>query len=147
MIKNPPANAGGVRDQGLIPGSEISPGVGKGNPLQYSCLGNLRDSGAWMAIVQGVVESDTTEHTQTHTLLGHFFPFCFFTASCFYGAKESLIHLSYPFPLPSIKKLLYGSKKLEENKIISTTLKLFHVSFKKNIGSSKVIIHFRAISP
>ena len=83
------------------------------------------DRGAWRATVHWVTESDTTEHTQTHTLLGHFFPFYFLTASCLYGAEESLIHLSYPFPFPRIKKQLCGSKKkLEENKIISTMLKL-----------------------
>ena len=111
MIKNPPANAGDVRDQGLIPGSGRSPGVGNGNPLQYSCLGNLMDRGAWRATVQGVVKSQTQLSTHKHTHLGHFFPFYFLTASCLYGAKESLIHLSYPFPFPRIKKQLCGSKK------------------------------------
>ena len=42
MVKNPPANAGDVRDAGSIPGSGRSPGEGNGNPLQYSCLGNPR---------------------------------------------------------------------------------------------------------
>ena len=40
VVKNPPANAGDARDAGLIPGSRRSPGVGNGNPLQYSCLEN-----------------------------------------------------------------------------------------------------------
>jgi len=43
VVKNPPANAGVSRDVGLIPGSGRSPGVGNGNPLQYSCLGNPKD--------------------------------------------------------------------------------------------------------
>ena len=43
MIKNPPANAGDVRDPGSIPGEGISPGEGNGNPLQYSCLENPID--------------------------------------------------------------------------------------------------------
>ena len=43
--KNPPVNAGGVRDMGLIPGLRRSPGEGNDNPLQYSCLGNLMDRG------------------------------------------------------------------------------------------------------
>ena len=38
VVKNPPANAGDTRDMGSIPGSRRSPGVGNGNPLQYSCL-------------------------------------------------------------------------------------------------------------
>ena len=41
VVKNPPANAGDAREAGLIPGSGKSPGVGLGNPLQYSCLENL----------------------------------------------------------------------------------------------------------
>ena len=49
-------NAG---DLGLIPGSERSPGEGNGNPLQYSCLGNLMDGGAWRATVQRVAKSQT----------------------------------------------------------------------------------------
>ena len=57
-VKNLPANAG---DVGSIPGSRKSPGEGNGNPLQYSCLGNLTDRRTWRAIVHGVTEeSDTT---------------------------------------------------------------------------------------
>ena len=53
-----PANAG---DTGLIPGLGRFPGEGNGNPLQYSCLGNLTDRGAWRARVHGVsVQSDMT---------------------------------------------------------------------------------------
>ena len=62
MVKNPPANAGDVRDIGLILGSGRSPGEGNGNPLQYSCLGNLMDRGAWWALVHmGCKKSDTIE--------------------------------------------------------------------------------------
>ena len=46
VVKNSPANAGDIRDAGLIPGSERSPGEGNGNPLQYSCLRNPMDRGA-----------------------------------------------------------------------------------------------------
>ena len=57
-VKNPPANAG---DVGSIPGSGGSPGEGNGDPLQYSCLGNLMGRGDWWAIVHEVTkESDTT---------------------------------------------------------------------------------------
>ena len=59
MVKNLPANA---RDAGSIPGSERSPGVGNGNPLQYSCLGYPMDRGTWRATVHGVAkELDTTK--------------------------------------------------------------------------------------
>ena len=54
MVKNPPANAG---DMGSIPGSGRSPGGGNGNLLQYSCLGNPMDRGAWWVTVHGVIES------------------------------------------------------------------------------------------
>ena len=50
-----------VGDPDLIPGSERSPGGGHGNPLQYSCLGNSMDRGAWWATVMGRKESDTTK--------------------------------------------------------------------------------------
>ena len=59
VVKNPPDNAGDARDVGLIPGLERSYGEGNGNPLQYSCLENSMDRGAWWAIVHGVAKSQT----------------------------------------------------------------------------------------
>ena len=56
--KNPPANAGCLRDTGSIPGSERSPRGGHGNPLQY-CLENSMDRGAWWASVHGIAKSQT----------------------------------------------------------------------------------------
>ena len=52
--KNPPGNAGDVRDAGSVPGSGRSPGGGHGNPLQYSYLENPIDRGAWRATVHRV---------------------------------------------------------------------------------------------
>ena len=59
VVKNLPANAGDIRDEGSFPGSGRSPGEGNGNPLQYSCLENPMDRGAWWATVHGVVKSET----------------------------------------------------------------------------------------
>ena len=56
MVKKPPANAGDIRDVGSIPGSGRGP---EGGPLQYSCLENPMDRGAWRATVQGVAKSRT----------------------------------------------------------------------------------------
>ena len=61
MVKNPSANAGDVRGVGLIPGSGRSPGGGHGNPLQYFCLENSMDRGAWRATVHGVTKSQTQQ--------------------------------------------------------------------------------------
>ena len=57
VVKNLYANAGNVRDMNLIPGSGRSPGEGRGNPLQYSCLQNPLDRGAWQATVHWVAKS------------------------------------------------------------------------------------------
>ena len=54
VIKNLPVNAGDIRDMGWILGSGRSPGGGRGNPIQYSCLGNPMDRGAWQVTVHGV---------------------------------------------------------------------------------------------
>ena len=59
VVKNPPANAGDLRDAGSIPGLGGSPGGGHGNPLQYSCLENPMYRGAWQATVHGVARSQT----------------------------------------------------------------------------------------
>ena len=59
VVKNPPANAGDTKDAGSISGLGKSPGGGNSNPLQYSCLENPMDKGAWQATVHGVVKSWT----------------------------------------------------------------------------------------
>ena len=59
MLKNSPADAGGIREACLIPGSGRSPEEENGNPLHYSCLENPKDWSAWQAAVHGVAESWT----------------------------------------------------------------------------------------
>ena len=59
VVKNLPANAGDIRDEGSIPGSGRAPGEGNGNSLRYSCLGNPMDREAWWATVHRVAKSWT----------------------------------------------------------------------------------------
>ena len=59
VVKHPPANARDKRGEGSIPGLGRSPGVRNGNPLQYSCLENSMDRGAWWASGHGVTKSQT----------------------------------------------------------------------------------------
>ena len=66
MVKNPPTNAGVVRDVSLIPESGRSAGKGNGNPFQYSSLGNPMDRGGWQAIVQWIAKSQTRLSTTQH---------------------------------------------------------------------------------
>ena len=71
VLKNPPANAGDIRDVSSIPGSGRSPGGGQGNLLQYSCLENSVDRGAWRATVRRVTQSQAQlKRCSMHTL-GH----------------------------------------------------------------------------
>ena len=68
MVKNPPANAGDARDAGSIPRLGMSPGGADGNPLQYSCLANPTDRGAWWAAGQGVTKGRTRLSTCAHNV-------------------------------------------------------------------------------
>ena len=70
IVKNPPANVGDTRDAGSIPGSGRSPGVGNGNPLQYSCLESPMDRGTWWAAVHGVAKSQTRLSAQHRAARG-----------------------------------------------------------------------------
>ena len=66
MVKNPAGSAG---DMGSIPGLGRLPGEGNGNPLQYSCLENPMDRGAWQVIVHGIAKSQTRMSDFTHTYM------------------------------------------------------------------------------
>ena len=59
VVKNLPANAEVAGDLGSVPGLERCPGGGNGNPLQFSCMENPMDRGAWWATVHGVIKSQT----------------------------------------------------------------------------------------
>ena len=69
MIKNPPANAGDIKDVCSIPGLGRSPGGRYGNPLQHSCLANPMDRGDWWATVHTVAKSQTQLKRLIHTWL------------------------------------------------------------------------------
>ena len=90
MVKNPPAMQ---ETLGLIPGLGRSPGGGHGNPLQYSCLENPMDGGAWWAIVHEVVESDMTEQLNTaqHTGVSECFEHTDFEISVGYLKWKCLV--------------------------------------------------------
>ena len=85
MVKNPPASAGDVRDLDSVPGSGRSLGAGNGNPLQYSCLGNPLDRGAWRATVHRVARdrhnlaTNNNEILRKHILFGFHFNIEFFS--------------------------------------------------------------------
>ena len=79
MVKNPPANAGDVRDVGSIPESGRSPGGGHGNPLQYSCLENPMVSGVWWARINWIANCWTqmkqfSMHPHIHLLTCNYVP-------------------------------------------------------------------------
>ena len=78
VVKNPSASAGDVRDSGSVPGSGKYPGGGHGNPLEYSCLENSMDRGAWRATVHKVAKSWTQlsnlVHTPSRWVLGRLSP-------------------------------------------------------------------------
>ena len=91
VVKNSPANAGGA---GLIPGSGRCPGEGNDTPLQYSCLGNLMDRGAWQAPVHGVTRSRTWLSDWAHTHIIHLLNVSLIYSSTVYLVLETgtLVH-------------------------------------------------------
>ena len=90
MVKNLPATVG---DMGLIPGLKRSPGGGNDNPLQYSCLENPIDRGAWWATYSpwGHKESDRSEYTLRHSFMGEDFRQLMFHIGLFQTADYFLI--------------------------------------------------------
>ena len=134
VIKNPPANAGDARDVGSIPGSGRSPGVGNGHPLQYFCLENPMNRGAWRATVHGVAKIQTwlSRHALTHIT--------------WYGRRESLLLTRTRAPAawkwkPIPYFVFWTSGKLRALLYYSTVLVYFLRAYetfeiwKKSIGS------------
>ena len=78
MVKSLPAHAGGIRNANSIPGSGTYPGERHGSPLQYSCMENPMDGGAWWTTVHRITESDMTERL-TLSLLER--RFCFMSGA------------------------------------------------------------------
>ena len=117
VVKNPPANAGNIRDTGSIPGLGQDPGEGQGNSLQYSCLENPRDRGAWWATVHRVAISQTrlkwlSTYAQKHT------------RTAYSTADVSVISLQSC----ENKKVVYFGRKLCFNQKFMI-LFIFHISF------------------
>ena len=59
VVRNPPVNARNAKDVGSVPESEKSPGAGHDSPLQYSCLKNLMNRGAWRAMDHRIAKNET----------------------------------------------------------------------------------------
>ena len=102
VVKNPPANAGNKREVGLIPGSRRSPGGGHGNSLQYSCLENPMDRGAWRATVHGVAKSQTRQQLNNNNIYILEYPFLVqvyssqkYQTLCQFHLRESRTHGSH----------------------------------------------------
>ena len=124
VVKNPPANAGDLRDVGSTPGLGRSPGGRHGNPLQYSCLENPTDGGAWRATVHRVSKSRTQlRQLSTHVLVAtvtnghrldglgqHRFVTISFRMGSMSRCPQALLLLDAPRENPS--RVLYGLRRL-----------------------------------
>ena len=97
MVKNLPANSGDREDTSLIPGSGRSPGGGHGIPLQYSCLENPMDRGAWQPMVHRVTKSQTwlKQLSSQAQHLGKISVLPYFCSSCCITLCSLLIVLYY----------------------------------------------------
>ena len=110
MVKNLPAHAGDARDAGSIPGLGRTPGVENGNPLQYSCLGNSTDRGAWWATVHGAAKSWTRlEKLSTKALRDKQDP-ALFAEDVYLVGERAILHVS-SIMLKSVQISLRVQKK------------------------------------
>ena len=107
VVKKPPANVGDERDMGSIPGSGRSPGGGHGDPLQYSCLENPVDRGAWWATVHGVAKSQTwLKHVCQHIIFKKYINIFLHKNRFHYYTKKATILELCTIPQVSEKCLL-----------------------------------------
>ena len=97
MVKNLPANAGDATDEGLIPASWRFPGVGNGNPFQFSCLENSVDRGVWPTKVHGIVKSQTwlSDWVHTRTYMKHYNKWTPVKTPSYLTRTFCYIHLAY----------------------------------------------------
>ena len=99
VVKNPPASLGNLRDLGSIPGLGRSPGGGKGNPFQYSCLENPMDRGAWRATVHRVAKSQTRlKRLSTHAHYSGFLRFNLMPSGCTRTCPDLTWHIVITSP-------------------------------------------------
>ena len=95
VVRNPPVNAINAKDVGSVSGSERSPGAGQGSPLQYSCLKNLMNRGAWRAMDHRIAKSETwLKRLSTHT------------CNLFIDRISNIVFFSYT----EIKRVLWSMK-------------------------------------
>ena len=131
MVKNPPLNAGDVRDAALTPGYGRYPGEVHGNPLQYSCLENLKDIGDWEATVHGAAKSQTQmKRLSTHNgpnIQGSY-AILFFTASDFTFTTRH-IHNWVSFPLWPSLYILSGAISLTPTELTGSSSVLYLFAF------------------
>ena len=90
-----PYNTGNTGNLGSTPGSGRAPGVGNGNPLQYPCLGNPMDRGAWRGTIHRWQRAGRTEHMCTHTESYH----VDLLSKCFFNTSINILKCSYHGPL------------------------------------------------
>ena len=139
VIKDPPASSGDIRDMGSVPGAGRSPGGGHGNPLQYSCLENPTDRGAWQAIIHKLQRDryDWRDLAHTHPITTPFQKFStsfFCLCTKYYSAYSYLVLVEIILYLPHYEKVHIFQADVEKK---IGTLSVVHSSKKENRQKQK----------
>ena len=109
VVKNPPANAGDVRDVGSTPGSGRSPGEGYDNPLQYSYLEKPKERGTWWATVHRVTQSQTQlKQVSMHTHGSSTFSFLRYLQTVLHSSRTNLHFRQHFPPSPAYLQIFYN---------------------------------------